>query len=103
MQVKNAAMRLCAIEPSSGILTGHAAALADKVALYPYTRNHFSSFSLNSGTLVVEEDDIFAGLVPSEMIICLTSAAGYSGDLKKNPLCYPHCGCSYMAFTVGEY
>ena len=103
LQIVDACIRLCQVEPTAGILVGHSEALKDPdtVCQYVYNRSNFKNFTIGPGTYNHTEDDLWSGLVPSECVICFVASEAYSGSLSRNPFHYDHFNVSYISLTVG--
>ena len=99
-KITDAALNVCMVEVSPAILVGHAAALKQSPALYPFHQSEFKTFSIPKGQYEHSIDNIFQGDVPSDMVVGLVSSRGYIGDYAKNPFNFNHYNCNYCGFFI---
>ena len=101
-QITDAYLNICTVEVSPGILVGHAAGLEHSPAVYPFFQSKLKTFDIAEGLYSYTVDDIFQGDVPSDIIIGLVSAEGYSGKYNRNPFNFQHFNVSYCGFLVNN-
>ena len=78
--------KACYVKPSPGVLLGHSKVLEDgHKALYPYTKTELRSFNIPQGFQDTYLDNVFQGIVPSRVVIGMTSSAARNGAYNKNP------------------
>ena len=101
-KLSNATFMVCMAEISPAILIGHAAALKETPALYPYNQSDIKSYDISKGTRNFTKDNIFQGDVPSDVIIGLVSTEAYAGTYNKNPFNFQHFDCNYCGLFINS-
>jgi hypothetical protein len=96
----DAVLRVAITKVNPGVLLGHADALKETSALYPYTRSVIKNVAVPSGQFSFTVDDLFQGEVPGRIIVGLISSTAMHGDFNKNPFNFQNFGCNYVGFTV---
>jgi len=86
------------LKPS--VILGLEAHLAKTAAVYPYMRTAFKTYNLPAGSFDITVDDLFAGEVPSKLIVGLVESAAYTGSLDKNPYNFRDFHLSFIEFCV---
>lgn len=99
-QVTDAILNVCMVEVSPAILVGHAAALKESPALYPFHQSEFKAFSIPKGQYDYTIDNIFQGDVPSDLVVGLVSSRSYIGNYEKNPFNFHNYDCNYCGFFI---
>lgn len=86
------------VKISVGIQLAHAKVMeSGATAKYPYTTTGVRYFSVASGLTDVSRDNLFLGILPSKLLICLTSTASFDGTLTSNPFRFPHYNLNHLA------
>jgi hypothetical protein len=101
-KINDAVLNVCVLEVSPAILLGHAAALKEASALYPYMQSDFKAFSIPKGQYEYSIDNIFQGDVPSDLVVGLVSSRSYNGAYNKNPFNFHNFDCSYCGFFINS-
>ena len=99
-RISDAVLNVCMVEVSPAVLVGHAAALKESPALYPYQQSDFKAFSIPNGQYEHSIDNIFQGDIPSDLVIGLVSSKAYQGAYDKNPFNFHNFDCSYCGFFI---
>ena len=99
-KINDAVLNVCMVEVSPAILVGHAAALKESPALYPYQQSDFKAFCIPSGQYEHSVDNIFQGDIPSDLVVGLVSSKAYQGSYDKNPFNFHNYDCSYCGFFI---
>ena len=100
--ITDAYLNVCMVEVSPAILVGHAAALKDSPALYPYYQSDIQAISISKGLQTFSIDNIFQGDIPSDLIVGLVSEKAYIGTYDKNPFNFQHFNCNYCGLFVND-
>lgn len=98
--ITDAYLNVCMVDVSPAILVGHAAALKEHQALYPFHQSDIKTVSIGKGMLDITVDNIFQGDIPSEVLVGLVPAAGFNGDYKRNPFNFLHFNCNFCGFYI---
>ena len=98
--ITDAYFNACMVTVSPAVVVGHAAALKDYPALYPFSQSDIKTFSIGKGLYDFTIDNIFQGDIPVNVLVCLVSAEAYSGSYKKNPFNFEHFNCNFCAFYI---
>jgi hypothetical protein len=85
---------------SPGVLLGHADALKDTPALYPYTRSVIKTYSITPRQYSFTTDDMFQGQVPNQLILGLVPSVAVYGSYLWNPFYFHPFDCNYIGFYV---
>ena len=100
IDIVDAVLKVCKVKTSSGILVGHDIMLQKQPAIYPFMRSEIKTFSIAAGLYNFSCDDLFLSRVPSQMLVMLTSAEGFSGSYKRNPFNFSNYNLNYLCFEV---
>jgi hypothetical protein len=100
LNIVDISLEVAVAKISPGILLGHADALKDKPALYPYTRSVIKTFAIPTGQYAFTTDDLFQGQVPSQLILGIVESAAVHGHVGKNPYYFKPYNCNYVGFYV---
>jgi len=98
--VKDATLRLCTKRISPGVILGHSQALKSVPASYDYKRSVIKTFNLAEGQRSLSIDNLFNGKVPEELVIALTSSAGFTGNYQRNPFAFNNYNLNFLAFYI---
>jgi hypothetical protein len=99
-RITDATLNVCMVEVSPGVLVGHAAALKDSPALYPFPQSEFKVFSIPQGQYEESIDNIFQGAIPSDVIVGIVESKSYIGAYNKNPFNFHNYDLSYCGFFI---
>jgi hypothetical protein len=99
-KINDAILNVCEVEVSPAILVGHAAALNQSPALYPYMQSDFKAFNIPKGQYEYSIDNVFQGDVPADVVVGLVSSRAYTGAYNKNPFNFHNFDCSYCGFFI---
>jgi hypothetical protein len=99
-KITDAALRMPVYIMSPGVLLGHADALKENNALYPFMRSEVKAFNIAQGSHTWTMDNIFQDTVPSKLVVALVSEAAYSGHYQKNPFNFANMNLNYLDFLV---
>jgi hypothetical protein len=101
-RINDAVLNVCMVEVSPAILIGHAAAINESDAIYPYMQSNLKAFSIPEGQYEYTIDNIFQGEVPADVVVGLVSSRAYSGAYDKNPFNFHNYDCGYCGFYVND-
>jgi hypothetical protein len=99
-KITDATLNACMVEVAPGVLVGHAAALKESPALYPFPQSEFKVFSIAKGQYEESVDNIFQGAIPSDVVVGIVSSKSYIGSYEKNPFNFQNFDLSYCGFFV---
>lgn len=99
-KITDAIYHACMAEISPAILVGHAAALKEGPALYPYLQSDLKVYSIPMGHYDYTIDNIFSGEIPSDLVVGLVSSKAYTGSFDKNPFNFHNYDCSLCGFYI---
>jgi hypothetical protein len=100
VELVDALFKVCTIKTSPGIILGHAEALKQSPAFYPFVRSDIKSFSVPASQYSFSVDDIFQGNIPMEVIVGIVSSEGFNGNYKKAYNEFKDYNCSFAGFYV---
>jgi hypothetical protein len=93
LKIVDASLNVAIVKVNPGVLLGHADALKDTPALYPYNRSIVKNFAVPSGQYSFTVDDLFQSEVPHRLILGLVSSTAAHGEYTKNPFNFQHFDC----------
>lgn len=86
------------VKVSPGIQLAHAKVMeSGTTAKYPYTTTGVRYFSVAAGLTDVSRDNLFLGVLPSKLFICLTSTSAFDGTITQNPFQFQHYHLNHLA------
>lgn len=100
VKILDACFRLCIQKPNAGVLMAHNKLLSDTTAIYPYVSSMFKIASISKGEYGYNDDNIFQGEIPSQLIVALVSSSAYEGSYKKSPFYFQGFDCNFVALYV---
>jgi hypothetical protein len=100
LKIMDASLKVAISKVNSCVLLGHAEALRDTPALYPYNRSVIKNFAVPSGQYSFTVDDLFQVEVPHRLILGLVSSTASHGEYTKNPFNFQNFDCNYVGFYV---
>ena len=80
--------RKAKISPS--LRLAHEKALSRGPAQYPISRVLTNVFSIPAGAMSFTRDNLFSGVFPSKVIICMVPTVNFNGSVSKNPFNFAH-------------
>ncbi len=97
--------KTCYVKPSPGVLLGHSKVLEQgHKALYPYTKTELRSFNIPQGYRDTYLDNVFQGIVPSRILVGMTSSTARNGAYDKNPFNFQPYAITEIGVSVdGSY
>jgi hypothetical protein len=90
LELVDVVFRACMIRVNPGVILGHATAMENRHALYPYTRVETKSYSVSKDTSNVYLDNMFQGNRPSKLVFAFVASNAYNGDFTRNPFKFHH-------------
>ena len=74
--------------------------LADNI-LYQFRKSVIKTFDVPLNSYSFVQDDIFAGSVPSKMVLAMISSKAFNCSPQNNPYNFQNFGAEFLAFYVG--
>jgi len=101
-EIKDIYYMVCHVVPSPPVLVAHQESLKVPGALahFSYMNREMRQFTIAQGSYVMEVDDAFLGMVPSNMIMALVESEAYNGSFRTNPYNLKHKNLNYLQVTV---
>ena len=90
----------CQISVSPDVITAHNQTLTKHLALYPFVRSELKAYAIPQGSYSFTASDIFLGRIPSRVVCCFVSAAGFAGAYDKNPFHFQHYSINLLNLTI---
>lgn len=100
VKILDACFRLCIQKPNAGVLMAHNKLLSDTTAIYPYVSSMFKIASISKGEYGYNDDNIFQGEIPSQLIVALVSSSAYEGCYKNSPFYFQGFDVNHVALYV---
>ena len=88
-------VRKVRVHPS--IQLGHINALERTTAKYPIRRVQTKVFSIPSGNLAANQENLFLGQQPKRIVLGLVENTAFSGNKNKNPFNFKHFDLDFLA------
>lgn len=94
-------VRKVSVLPS--VLHGHELGLQTNNAQYPIQHVAMQTFTVASGQMSINRENIFQGRMPKFICVCMVENAAYSGDFKRNPYNFQHFDITFCGlYRDGE-
>jgi hypothetical protein len=88
------------VRPDVEIANGET--LTKQPALYPFQRSVLKTYTVSSGNLTFETEDLFQGKVPMHTLICMVSSDNYSPGYTKNLFHFQNFKLGEIKFKVDD-
>lgn len=85
---------------STSIVEAHELALKKGTAKYPICRNEVKSFTINTGTLSANIDNVVQGQIPRRAFVALIGNDAFNGSFAKNPYNFQHMDLNFIAMYI---
>ena len=95
--------KACYVSVHPGVLAGHAAALRNSNAIYPYTRVEMMTFNLSSGTRQFNLDNLFNSDCPTRVLVSFVDAEAFHGTYQTSPFKFSLNSISEIELTADGY
>ncbi|XP_070800903.1 uncharacterized protein F54H12.2-like [Pituophis catenifer annectens] len=103
VQILAASLFVKRVKVSPGVQLGHAEALLNSNAKYPIDRVGMKVYSIPAGSLVCNQENLFLGQLPKQLVIGFVDNAAFSGDYERNPFNFQHYNVNFCAlYCDGE-
>lgn len=103
VQLLSASLFVKRVKVAAGVRLGHAEALLSSNAKYPIDRVGMKVYSIPAGSLVCNQENLFLGQLPKQLVIGFVDNASFSGDYERNPFNFQHCNVNFCAlYCDGE-
>ncbi len=100
VSIVKAELRVRKVRVAPAVMLAHAKALEHSNAKYPINRVECKTFSIQQGSLNMNQENVFMGQIPSRVIVGLVDHAAYSGSYKKNPFNFHHWKVTKIALQL---
>lgn len=95
-------LKMAMVTVSPGVLLGHANALKESNALYPFTKGNVLNFSVPRGDSNVTLHNFCTKSVPTRIVFAMVSAEAFNGSYWKNPFNFHHYNVCNISLIVNE-
>jgi len=103
-EVVDATLKVRFVVPTNPVIIAHSDNMDDNPAVFPYMRSNIKSFTIPGGLTTWSVDQLYANLIPSELLICLVLSSSYTGKYAENPFNFAHHSLNYLDFSIeGNY
>ena len=69
-------------------------------AVYPIRKVEMKTYNISAGSLSMNEESLFAGVLPKKIVIAFVTSAAFEGRYDKNPFNFTHQNLSYCTLLV---
>jgi len=98
--IKSMSLFIRKVHISPAVRLAHIKALEKGNALYPITRTEVKVFSVATGSLSANIDNLFLGQLPKRIVLGCVATSGFNGTKNKNPFNFKHYGLNFLALYV---
>ena len=91
------------VAPTSCTLTAHNKILADKPALFFYTRSNIRTFTVPQNVSTWAVHQLFTDEIPFDLVVGLVDSESYLGAAKKNPFLFGTHNVNFISFDAEGY
>jgi len=88
------------VKVASSITLGHAAALKQSTAMYPFRRVDCKVLSIPGGFSSFTPDNLFLGLIPKRLVCVMVDTEAYNGTYGSNPYNFKHHNLTQVGVYV---
>ena len=100
LDITDATLKVCYIQPSNSLLIGHSEALERGPAIYPFTRSVLKSFTIGQGIMNWAIDTVFNSDIPDILYVCMVDSDSFNGDMEKNPFNFKTFDLDYLCLYI---
>ena len=100
IEITDAMMKVCHIQPSPGVVMGHTEALEVGPTLYNYTQSDIKTYTIPSGSFQFSTENLFQSNIPSQVIVAMVDSAACAGNITLNGFNFQHFHCNFADFKV---
>lgn len=100
LQILSASLFVKKVKVTPGVRLGHAEALLTANAKYPVDRVGMKVFSIAAGSRVTNQENLFLGQLPKQVVIGFVDNDAFSGNFAKNPFNFKHYDINFVALYV---
>ncbi|XP_077065900.1 uncharacterized protein F54H12.2-like [Siphateles boraxobius] len=88
------------VSVSPPVRLAHAQALLSTTAKYAVDRVCLKTFSIPTGSRVLNQENLFLGTLPKSIIIAMVDNDAFTGSYTKNPFAFKHYNLEFLAVYV---
>ena len=99
-QIQECVLKVCQVTLNPALLVAHSEAIKTQPAIYNFMQSDVRAFSITPGTHTYSTDDVFNGIVPSQVVVGLVDSEGYAGAINKNPYAFENFDVTQIGFFV---
>ena len=100
LDIKEAILKVYTVELSRAVSDANNLQMMKTPATYFYDRTDMKTFAIAKGQYGCSLEDLFQGVVPSELVVGLVESSAYMGDYTKNPYFFDHMNLSSIALYI---
>jgi len=102
LKITHASMFIRRIKVNNGIQLRHIEMMEKqlKPAIYPIRRVSMKTFSIATGSLSCNEENLFNGVLPKRIVIGLVDAQSFEGAYNLNPFNFKHKTLKYCSLLI---
>ncbi|XP_063951992.1 uncharacterized protein F54H12.2-like [Lytechinus pictus] len=98
--IEKAALYVRKVKINPSVMLSHAKGLENTPAKYPINKVDVRSFTIPSGNMSINKDNLFLGQIPNRIIIGFVDNDAFNGNYGKNPYNFKHYNLNYISITV---
>ncbi len=100
LQIQQCYLKAPMIKPTPGVLLGHADALLNAPAMYPFERTEIKTIAIPRGMSSYPMDNLCLTSHPKRLLFALVCSDAYNGDYTKNPFNFKHYNTNYLCLQI---
>ena len=101
--LQDISLDVCWVKVAQAVINSHAAVLLrGKAAKYPLHCTEVLSFSVSQGQLNMQQDNLFLGQLPQELIVGIVDLWAYNESYDNNSLNFQHYNVNYVSISIDQ-
>ena len=100
IDITDANLKVCYIQPSNPLIIGHSEALERTPAIYPFIKSTLKSHTIASGVQNWSIDQMFSDNIPNVLYIVMVTSESFNGNYKKNPFHFQHFNLDFLCLYI---
>ena len=100
IDITDANLKVCYIQPSNSLIIGHSEALERTPAIYPFIRSTLKSNTITQGVQNWSIDQMFSDNIPNVLYIVMVTSESFNGDYEKNPFNFQHFDLDFLCLYI---
>ena len=100
VDLRDATLVVPFVRPNPAIIIQNNERFKTGPAKYVFDRSDIKTFTIPNGACSWNTENLYNGLIPKRLVVCMVSASAYSGNNEKNGFNFQHFGLKEMRLQV---